>query len=378
MSNSEGLRAMSRGLLAILFVMASLLGLCGCQAERETQTADLIDIDTIKTQEVRYETAQAAYGHLERPTGGQASIDYPGATPLFFKESGGRLKGIYTSNSMHVKKGDLLAEISFDDGSLGALIEEKRIAYQNEINNLEAEKNRRQAEMNAMESNTGQGKTQAYDERLLQLQVRRAQDDYRFYEYDARRRIEKCRTELAELEEKYAGEKIVAPFDGVVTNVSVYMPGKLIEPGEWMMVIYDEKDIEIKFTGDKGVFRYNMDVNVVVPRVGEFPARIVSDPSAVDNMDGQLSYRVGLLDMPEDYMDIRSKIVSISIDAKAYELENALLIPAKAVRNEDSKKYVLILENNVVKKRYVQVGLFTTDLIQILTGVEPGDLVILN
>jgi hypothetical protein len=56
----------------------------------------------------------------------------------------------------------------------------------------------------------------------------------------------------------------------------------------------------------------------------------------------------------------------------------ALLTPRRAIRDEGQMDYVYILQDGIRKKRYVLTGMYDQDTIQILGGIEEGDLVILS
>jgi hypothetical protein len=64
--------------------------------------------------------------------------------------------------------------------------------------------------------------------------------------------------------------------------------------------------------------------------------------------------------------------------AKYQELKDVLLVSKEAVRKEDGKTYVYILEDGVVHKRFVTVGLSGKTHAWILDGLREGQAVILD
>ena len=66
--------------------------------------------------------------------------------------------------------------------------------------------------------------------------------------------------------------------------------------------------------------------------------------------------------------------VEITTDFKA----NALVVPRSALFNYGGKPAVLVLEGKNRKAKPVDLGLITSEDIEILSGIEAGDSVILN
>ena len=75
---------------------------------------------------------------------------------------------------------------------------------------------------------------------------------------------------------------------------------------------------------------------------------------------------------------IHNEMSKMEFSAKYQELNDVLLVNKEAVRKEDGKTYVYILENGTVHKRFVTVGLSGKTHAWILDGLKEGQSVVLD
>lgn len=111
-----------------------------------------------------------------------------------------------------------------------------------------------------------------------------------------------------------------------------------------------------------------------VIRVGELPKSDEKVVAAPGGGSGQVIYPVEVkLEKP-----LPLKLGSNLIVEIATEKRKALTLPQEAVREEQGKSYVFAVEKGKAVRREVKVGVSSGDRLEILSGVKPGESVVLD
>ena len=111
-----------------------------------------------------------------------------------------------------------------------------------------------------------------------------------------------------------------------------------------------------------------------VIRVGELPKADEKMAAAPGGGSGQVVYPVEVrLKTP-----IPLKLGANLIVEIATEKRKALTLPQEAVREEQGKSYVFAVEKGKAVRREVKVGVSSGDRVEILSGVKPGESVVLD
>lgn len=228
--------------------------------------------------------------------------------------------------------------------------------------------------------------------RMEDLAEKKSISNQEFDEASARRKsaqanLEMARARRAQLDSRMARteqdvqaagimrgySKIVAPFSGVVTARSVE-PGNLAMPGAPLLVV--EQD---------GVYRLEASVEESkIPhlRIGQ------TVEVTVDAINRNASARISEI-VP--YVDPASRTYTVKVDLPSIEqlrsglfgraafsigTRNALLIPASALIQRGQLQSVFVVEDGVAHTRLVTMGAGIKDGIEILSGLNPGDVVV--
>ena len=228
------------------------------------------------------------------------------------------------------------------------------------------------------------------DEENLELELlnlSRLELNYEQFLFNNEKTRKGYQDQLTELGEQLAGEQITAPFDGIITFVYSGRTGTLVRDNARIAVIIDDSRVQMEIRGARDIVRYG-DILKITNREEtiSFNAKVVSDPIAMFTNDNEFDYILEPVD-PDIYRQLigdgdvdfaaiqREGFKALSL---AFLAENAVIVEPRAVTPENNSNYVYILENNVRKKRYVQVGFNYGTKIQILDGLEPGQLVVLS
>jgi len=174
---------------------------------------------------------------------------------------------------------------------------------------------------------------------------------------------------------------VVSPVDGIVGRLTSLMVGNEIRPGAVVVYLYYITNFRLSINADTSNFRYNMDVEIGIANDQFFDGRIISNPLTANPDGGTLDFKIevfGISEEPGDIMSLYNTISRrrISVAGKTMDLQGVPVLPYNTIYNENGKRYVMLLEDNIVKKRYIQIGLFNFQSAHIVSGLRLGDKVI--
>jgi HlyD family secretion protein len=173
--------------------------------------------------------------------------------------------------------------------------------------------------------------------------------------------------------------KILAPSDGVVLNRDVE-PGDVIQPGKTLMVLMrnggtrlvvqvEEKSIARIKPGQKAL----ASADAYPGRT--FEATVLSVAPGVDPRRGTVEVRLSV-PAPPDYL-LSDMTVSVDIDTGG--AADALVIPTGALRDAQSMEpWVMVIKGGKAERRTVRPGIRGQTRVEILSGLEDGEIVILS
>ncbi|MEO1069761.1 MAG: efflux RND transporter periplasmic adaptor subunit [Cyanobacteria bacterium J06638_6] len=189
---------------------------------------------------------------------------------------------------------------------------------------------------------------------------------------------------LANLRARLGDNAIVAPFDAVVLNIDV-QPGDGVQSEGTLLTIGDPTQEVVLFdlmTLDANQVSVNMPVRVSVigPSPEPYAGRVISiAPQAIGDGDGgsqAMVKAVAQLNRPSQALIPGS---AVNVTVILVQRENALALPTNAIQQQDGDAYVWIIDDSgKAQQRSVTTGLDTLEAIEILSGLEATDTVILN
>ena len=170
---------------------------------------------------------------------------------------------------------------------------------------------------------------------------------------------------------------VVAEFDGVVTSIDA-VKGSNVANGSLLLTLESSKDIVIRFS----VSKYDIE-NIEEGQSATVKIKNKEYSGKVDRIDrmtsrdaGQTS-NVGMeirLDAPDDD-------IILGLEAKAVidtvSIENVLQIPKGAVYSDTEGEYVYVLRDKKAVKVDVEVGAYNSEMIEIVSGLNESDTVII-
>ena len=185
----------------------------------------------------------------------------------------------------------------------------------------------------------------------------------------------KAHYENAAVQLSYA--KIVSPISGIVSDRSVY-PGEMPASGTPIVSIVDISQV---------VARANVPVK-------EAESIKVGRPARIAGPDGDLPGKVTVVSPAVDPSTTTVEVwvqaanpgerlkpggtVRVAIIAET--IQNTLVVPAAAILNSDDggEKVMVITKDSIAHERRISPGVRQGDRIQILSGLQPGDQVVVS
>ena len=347
---------LSKIITLIFAAVFALTALSGCYFLPEEE--ELLEAPVVKANEVSYTTTTAARRDLVDQVITPCNIASGTEYNARFQDVGGNIKAVYVSAGDSVEEGQLLAE--FETYELDKQIERMELELYREQLEYEIAVEKR-------ESETVKAKE------LLDVQL--MQND---------------------LDKLYAEKEAAKLYSGVAGTVSYVLtcsPGDWVNPGVTVVTVIDVTDLYIKINPSKEVGEFLIGRPITIRYEGEY-----FDGTIVRNMSGRQwdEAAQGVL-MDENEIEILGE-ESDSIIVKFNDLipessavgniadtllvldsrENVIVISANLVKTVNGAKVVYVFKDNQREQVTVSLGLQSGSLVEITSGLEEGDEVIIR
>jgi len=259
-------------------------------------------------------------------------------------EISGKINRIYFHEGSRVKRGDLL--LSINDADLQAQLQraesQKKLAEDQEL------RLRQQLEIEAVSQDAYDAALARLNTTIADLQLIRAQ-------------IEKSR--------------VISPFDGVI-GLRYVSEGSYISPNSQIAYLLDADPVKIDFgipekyaslaeVGQTVTFRiqgsseiFTGKVYAMEPAIDE-NTRSLNVRAVYPNSDGRIK--------PGSFADIQITLKSI---------DNAIMIPNQALVPDIIQQRVFLVKDGKSMPVPIEIGLRTSDKLQVIRGLQTGDTVI--
>lgn len=207
-----------------------------------------------------------------------------------------------------------------------------------------------------------------------------ARDDY--WEEDepvkkAKAKLEQAQISLQQAEWRLEQATLVAPFSGVITALLVE-PGEMAGNSQIVLTLSDLSSLDVDVNVDEtDVARIAMRTPVSVT-VDAFPGaglsgEIIEISSSADVQSGVVLYPVTVRLDPTE-LPIRPGM-TVNIIVTIEKRENTLYVPFRAVETEGGQAYVTRVTSSGSERVAVTLGLITDTQVEILSGLNEGDVV---
>lgn len=195
----------------------------------------------------------------------------------------------------------------------------------------------------------------------------------------AKSNIAAQQAQIKVLEQDKAYQRVVAPFDGVITQRNIDN-GSLVQAGSTFMFTLMHANVirtQVFVPQDEAVgVQPGVDAVIRVPELPEraFPGKVTRIATALQPGSRTLLTEI---DVPNPEGALQPGIyctVELSIPRKT----PSLIVPADAVVFDENGLHVAVVENGVVHMQKISIARDFGTRVEVHDGVKPGDQVILN
>lgn len=377
----------------LAFVLAvSMLIVNGCSlfpAEEDVLTPPLAE-----PEEISYRTEEARIGYIEDSIQRSAYFVPIMHENLYFRYRGGRMKAINVKLGETVKAGDVVAELLTDN--LEREIEQQSILVDSRIKDCAYSEQLAEIEIKAAmdklvsleeKYNSMKQKTEVYAaneiERVYEeMKTQQVLIEKMRLNYSNQIEIKKNELALAELKLKQLKEelelnKLVSPVSGIVTYIMSVREGDMVDAYTTVVSIADPGILQLEYKGDSAKdFKLGMKVELTIDKK-TYQGEVVLTPSSVP-YEQMEKYKDTILIKPEVLPPGVERGDRATIKLVRDFSENAVIIPKRALRTYMGKELVYVLEDGLRVEKYVNTGVQTSTEVEIVEGIQPGELVILD
>lgn len=195
------------------------------------------------------------------------------------------------------------------------------------------------------------------------------------------RQVKSVNLDIESLTKKIEDSKIYSSIDGIVTEFPIKESQKILN-GE-MITIHSNSSLELTALvaqqeailineGQKSIVKVE-GLNASYEGVVSFVSRLAASDNSGSTVP-KVEIKIKILNADENLDFGYEAEANIIIDSQ----QDVLVVKNESIKKEDNKEYVYLLKNNAAKKTYVETGLTDGYLINIISGLNEGDVVIVN
>lgn len=193
-----------------------------------------------------------------------------------------------------------------------------------------------------------------------------------------------------------ADSVITAPFAGIVTSQAAQV-GEMVSPvsagGGYtrtgICTVVDLSSLEIEVdVSERNINRITTGQAALATLDAypewKIPARVITTVPAADRVKATVRVRVALLERDARILpDMGVRVVFLEEDEESDRSgerpeSGALMVSEAALRREDNQDVVYVVINSTVERRPVQVGRRADGKAEIITGLKPGEMIVIE
>ncbi|GAB4505333.1 MAG: efflux RND transporter periplasmic adaptor subunit [Anaerolineales bacterium] len=175
--------------------------------------------------------------------------------------------------------------------------------------------------------------------------------------------------------------RIIAPFDGIITDASV-LPGDQVSPGNMAFQVDDLSrlliDLEVSEVDINSIsVGQEVAVNFDAVQGKEYRGVVAEVAGAGTASAGSVNFKVTVELTDVDELVKPGMTAAVLIQVR--NIEDALLVPNRAVRIVDNRRVVYVLEGDTLRPVEVRLGATSDTYSEVVGGdLQEGDLIVLN
>ncbi|MEM7403601.1 MAG: efflux RND transporter periplasmic adaptor subunit [Myxococcota bacterium] len=194
---------------------------------------------------------------------------------------------------------------------------------------------------------------------IAQEKLQQAQEK----QVNAQKQLQKAQTELAQT-------RIQAPFAGVCASVAATV-GQTVQKDDVLLTLQDTTSVYVHIPVPAQLLaKINSQQHIWVN--GQ-QGSIVSVPQRVDSKTATATVKAQLPSCPDCVMGSMQQVQWV-LDSRS----NVLQLPLSTLFMKEGQQYVVLVHNNKTKQQQVSLGLRNSTHVEVLAGLQSGDMVVLH
>ncbi len=297
---------------------------------------------------------------------------------LSFLNNSGRLQEVHVVSGMHVEEGEVLAElesdqIEFDIAQMEIDLTEMHLSYDKMRMDYDRMINSRRELKQTSEREASEQNERALED--LNHQIARFDIDMEIHELN----IKQHERHIQRARERFDATKLRSPIAGQIVFMSRLAIGDWINAYQHLFTVADPSVIFLRYspaviTG----FEVGMVVKVDIEEI-EYTGTIVMTPHGepvidVENPRFEDSIIIKVEELPDQ--------VSLGDDASIrvifQEKHDVIAIPRAGLRTMGARNYVVVRKDDINREVDVEVGVETPIMVEIVTGLDKGEQIVLR
>ena len=184
---------------------------------------------------------------------------------------------------------------------------------------------------------------------------------------------ESLESKKSTLQEQYSKTSIRAPFAGVIDEVYI-KEGQMLAPGMPAFRLVNTNDLKLVAAVSESYVskvKVNQEAIVTFPDLNnkEIKSRVKVVGDVIDPTNR--TFQVDL-DLKQDKNMLKSNMISY-IKIKDYSNPSVIVIPVNLIQRNNGKDYVYVVEGAISAKRFITVGQYYENSVEVLDGLKEGD-----
>ncbi len=365
--------------MAVLTACLFFLG--GCGSQQASSEALLYKGEETGGESEPYKTTEVKLGTYEEKVSATGELYYPDENDVTIDEENAYLDKICVKNKQRVQKGDVVAIYHIKTSQ--ASLQKKKLQVQQARGQYDSGLKSKRNEILAKEKSIDD-LTSESEKKLARIELKKMRKEYSQMVNEGSE-IRKQEKEYDTLVRRQSKTELKAKFSGVICDVvSVAEFEDDTVTGEKLMKIRNDKDYLIRVEeGTKGL-RYNMQVDVGLgPTSEQIKYRLKGKVISTDNLQGgsaedeESDNTMPLIRLSKEDMEkYPVSKYNIYVSGVTLRIKNAFIVDAEAVyeevQNEETKLYVMLVENEKLHKRYIVSNYKQDSSYLVNQGVEEG------
>lgn len=330
----------------------------------------------------RYRTAHVELGNIQRDANANPRIVWLKEEGYNFPFEGAYVEEAFVREGDYVQEGDAL--ISFTRQVPYARRARLELEQERLLTRQATELDTLTARIEALKISEDGSSDQGRELERLQIRLVRMELDHE----DA---VKQSQDEINNLIALNEADTLHAQMDGIVVNVAGFRQGELVQQDQHLITIRDPQAAYLSVDNTNNAFRYGEDITMTYGFANDpkyIDAHVIISPELSELRTNDSSI---YLEVKED--DLRAAAVAndkdpdtfsledlknVRISTYSTDLQNVLIVPKNAVSQSAGKHYVYILEDDVLRRRYFQPGVDDLSNMQVVSGLEAGQTIVIR